>query len=81
MKKNRPKVVIAMGSQSDWTTLKHCSSILKSLSINHSKKIISAHRTPKRLYEFADKAYDDGIKVIIAGAGGYAQLPGMLGAF
>ncbi len=80
MKKNRPKVVIAMGSQSDWTTLKHCSSILKSLSINHSKKIISAHRTPKRLYEFADKAYDNGIKVIIAGAGGSAHLPGMLAA-
>jgi len=80
MKKNRPKVVIAMGSQSDWTTLKHCSSILKSLSIAHSKKIISAHRTPKRLYEFADKAYDEGIKIIIAGAGGSAHLPGMIAA-
>ena len=74
------KVVIVMGSQSDWTTLKHTSLILKSLKIHHSQKIISAHRTPKRLYEFAESAYEDGIKVIIAGAGGSAHLPGMIAA-
>ena len=74
------KVVIAMGSQSDWTTLKHTSSILKSLKIHHSQKIISAHRTPKRLYEFAESAYENGIKIIIAGAGGSAHLPGMIAA-
>ena len=74
------KVVIAMGSQSDWTTLKHTSLILKSLKIHHSQKIISAHRTPKRLYEFAESVYEDGIKIIIAGAGGSAHLPGMIAA-
>ena len=69
-----------MGSQSDWSTLKHNSSILKSLIIPHTKKIISAHRTPKRLYDFAEKAYEDGIEIIIAGAGGSAHLPGMISA-
>ena len=77
---NKNKVVIAMGSQSDWSTLKLTSSILKSLKILHTKKIISAHRTPKRLYDFAEKAYEDGIKIIIAGAGGSAHLPGMIAA-
>ena len=77
---NKNKVVIAMGSQSDWSTLKHTSSILKSLIIPHTKKIISAHRTPKRLYDFAEKVYEDGIEIIIAGAGGSAHLPGMIAA-
>ena len=77
---NKNKVVIVMGSQSDWSTLKHTSSILKSLIIPHTKKIISAHRTPKRLYDFAEKAYEDGIEIIIAGAGGSAHLPGMIAA-
>ena len=69
-----------MGSQSDWSTLKHTSNILKKLNINHEKKIISAHRTPRRLYEFAEKAYENKIKIIIAGAGGSAHLPGMIAA-
>jgi len=69
-----------MGSQSDWSTLRHTSNILKKLHINHEKKIISAHRTPKRLYEFAEKAYENKIKIIIAGAGGSAHLPGMIAA-
>ena len=80
MKKIAPKISIIMGSQSDWSTLKHTSSILKELRINHEKKIISAHRTPKRLYEFADQAYENEINIIIAGAGGSAHLPGMIAA-
>ena len=74
------KISLVMGSQSDWSTLKHTSNILKKLHINHEKKIISAHRTPKRLYEFAEKAYENKIKIIIAGAGGSAHLPGMIAA-
>ena len=69
-----------MGSQSDWSTLKHTSNILNKLNIKHEKKIISAHRTPKRLYDFAEKAYENKIKIIIAGAGGSAHLPGMIAA-
>ena len=80
MKNNPYKVVIAMGSQSDWKTLSQTSSILTQLKIKHLKKIISAHRTPKRLYEFAESAHQDGVKVIIAGAGGAAHLPGMIAA-
>ena len=76
----KSKISIVMGSQSDWSTLKHTSNILKKLHINHEKKIISAHRTPKRLYEFAEKAYENKIKIIIAGAGGSAHLPGMIAA-
>ena len=67
-----------MGSQSDWALLKHTSKILKSLKIKHTSVIISAHRTPKRLYEYATSAHLQGIKVIIAGAGGAAHLPGMV---
>ena len=80
MKNNPHKVIIAMGSQSDWKTLKFTSSILNQLKIKHLNKIISAHRTPKRLYEFAESAHQDGIKIIIAGAGGAAHLPGMIAA-
>lgn len=80
MKKIAPKISIIMGSQSDWSTLKHTSSILKELKIIHEKRIISAHRTPKRLYEFADQAYENEINIIIAGAGGSAHLPGMIAA-
>ena len=69
-----------MGSQSDWSTLRHTGKILKELKIVHEKKIVSAHRTPKRLYEYAEQAYDRGIKIIIAGAGGSAHLPGMIAA-
>ena len=80
MKQLAPKISIVMGSQSDWSTLKHTSNILKELKIIHEKKIISAHRTPKRLYEFADQAYENEIHIIIAGAGGSAHLPGMIAA-
>ena len=66
-----------MGSQSDWPTMKNASKILKSFKITHEVKIISAHRTPKRMFEFAEKAGQRGIKIIIAGAGGAAHLPGM----
>ena len=80
MKLSNPKISIVMGSQSDWSTLKHTSTVLKELKISHEKKIVSAHRTPKRLYEYAEQAYDKGIKIIIAGAGGSAHLTGMIAA-
>ena len=80
MKISIPKISIVMGSQSDWSTLRHTGKILKELKIVHEKKIVSAHRTPKRLYEYAEQAYDRGIKIIIAGAGGSAHLPGMIAA-
>jgi len=74
---NNPLVGIIMGSQSDWDTMKHASEILTELAIPHESKIVSAHRTPDRLYNYAHEADDRGIKVIIAGAGGAAHLPGM----
>mgnify|MGYP001166433149 FL=1 len=73
----KPLVSIIMGSKSDWPTMKNASKILKSFKITHEVKIISAHRTPKRMFEFAEKAGQRGIKIIIAGAGGAAHLPGM----
>lgn len=69
-----------MGSQSDWTTMKHAADVLTELGVKHDTRIISAHRTPDRLYEFAKSAKADGFKVIIAGAGGAAHLPGMTAA-
>ena len=66
-----------MGSQSDWATMTHAAETLKALGIGHEALIVSAHRTPKRLYDFAHGARDKGFKVIIAGAGGAAHLPGM----
>jgi 5-(carboxyamino)imidazole ribonucleotide mutase len=72
-----PLVGVIMGSQSDWTTLKAAADILDSLAVAHEVKIVSAHRTPDRLYAYAKGAADRGIKVIIAGAGGAAHLPGM----
>ena len=74
------KVSIVMGSQSDYKTMKLAENILKKIGVPYETKIISAHRTPKRMYEFAEKAEKDGIKVIIAGAGGSAHLPGMIAA-
>ena len=74
----KPLVSIIMGSQSDWRTMKNSSKILKSFKINHDINIVSAHRTPKRMFEFSEKAEKRGIKVIIAGAGGAAHLPGMV---
>jgi 5-(carboxyamino)imidazole ribonucleotide mutase len=73
-------VAIIMGSQSDWTTMKHTADTLSALKIPYEAKIVSAHRTPKRLYDFAANARDNGFKVIIAGAGGAAHLPGMTAA-
>ncbi len=73
-------VAIIMGSQSDWATMTHAAETLKALGIGHETLIVSAHRTPKRLYEFAHGARDKGFKVIIAGAGGAAHLPGMTAA-
>src|ERR1700744_3692544 len=72
-----PLVGLIMGSQSDWATLKAAAAILESLAIPHETKIVSAHRTPDRLYAYAKGAAARGIKVIIAGAGGAAHLPGM----
>ena len=81
MTKNKlKKVSIVMGSQSDYKTMLFCQNILKKLNIKFETKIISAHRTPKRMYEFAINAEKDGIAVIIAGAGGSAHLPGMISA-
>ena len=69
-----------MGSQSDWPTMKHAADILDALGIAYETKITSAHRTPKRMAEYAETARDRGIQVIIAGAGGAAHLPGMIAA-
>jgi|TARA_B100002019_G_scaffold105799_1_gene90907 5-(carboxyamino)imidazole ribonucleotide mutase len=81
MKNNKNlKVSIVMGSQSDYKTLKLTENILKKLGIKFETKIISAHRTPKRMYEFAKSAKNNNIGVIIAGAGGSAHLPGMIAA-
>ncbi len=73
-------VAIIMGSQSDWSTMKHAADVLEDLGIIHEVGIISAHRTPDRLYEFAKGAKAAGFKIIIAGAGGAAHLPGMTAA-
>lgn len=73
-------VAIIMGSQSDWATLKHAADTLGSLGVGHEARIVSAHRTPERLYAFAKGAKAAGFKVIIAGAGGAAHLPGMTAA-
>ena len=77
---SKPIVAVLMGSQSDWETMQHAVDILKSFQIPHQAKVISAHRTPDLLFEFAAKARDEGFEVIIAGAGGAAHLPGMLAA-
>ena len=78
--KKQKKVSIIMGSQSDYKTMKYCGKILKILKINYESKIVSAHRTPKRMYHFATSAEKNKIQVIIAGAGGSAHLPGMVAA-
>ena len=69
-----------MGSQSDWPIMKHASDVLTNLSIKHEKRVVSAHRTPDLLYDYAESACDRGLEVIIAGAGGAAHLPGMTAA-
>jgi 5-(carboxyamino)imidazole ribonucleotide mutase len=73
-------IAIIMGSQSDWQTMRHAASLLSELAIPHEARIISAHRTPDRLYDFAKNAAAQGFRVIIAGAGGAAHLPGMTAA-
>jgi 5-(carboxyamino)imidazole ribonucleotide mutase len=78
MTSSTPLIGICMGSQSDWPTMKHAAYILDQLNIPYEKKITSAHRTPERMTEYAVSARDRGIKVIIAGAGGAAHLPGMM---
>jgi len=77
MTKAKPLVGIIMGSQSDWPTMKHAADVLTELGVVFETKIVSAHRTPERLYTFAKGAKSAGLKVIIAGAGGAAHLPGM----
>jgi len=72
-----PQVGIIMGSRSDWETMRHAAEALDSLGIAYETKVVSAHRTPKRLYDYAQSARERGLKVIIAGAGGAAHLPGM----
>ncbi len=69
-----------MGSQSDWSTMRHAAETLNALGVAHETRIVSAHRTPKRMAEYAESARDRGLKVIIAGAGGAAHLPGMVAA-
>ena len=78
--KRNHKVTIVMGSQSDYSTMKYCAKVLKILKIKHETKIVSAHRTPDRMYKFAKNAEKNNISVIIAGAGGSAHLPGMIAA-
>lgn len=73
-------VAVIMGSQSDWETMRHAAETLDALGIAHDCRIVSAHRTPDRMYAFAKSAKADGFKVIIAGAGGAAHLPGMVAA-
>ena len=72
-----PLVGIIMGSRSDWETMRHASDTLTQLGVDHETKVVSAHRTPKRLYDYAHSARDRGLRVVIAGAGGAAHLPGM----
>ncbi|MEP1934104.1 MAG: 5-(carboxyamino)imidazole ribonucleotide mutase [Roseibium sp.] len=73
-------VAIIMGSQSDWPTMKHAADTLEQLGVSFEARIVSAHRTPDRMYDFAKSAKSEGFKVIIAGAGGAAHLPGMVAA-
>ena len=72
-----PLVGIIMGSSSDWETMRHAADTLDQLGVPHERKIVSAHRTPKRLYDYAHSAKERGLKLVIAGAGGAAHLPGM----
>ena len=78
MKKEKVVVAIIMGSESDWPTMKHAATILDDFGISYKAEVVSAHRTPDLMYSFASEAEANGLKVIIAGAGGAAHLPGMI---
>jgi 5-(carboxyamino)imidazole ribonucleotide mutase len=80
MAEGRPLIGIIMGSRSDWETMRHAAETLAALHVPHETKVVSAHRTPERLYEYAKTAVDRGLVAIIAGAGGAAHLPGMTAA-
>ncbi|KOP79447.1 N5-carboxyaminoimidazole ribonucleotide mutase [Lysinibacillus sp. FJAT-14745] len=75
-----PKIGVIMGSSSDWETMKHACDILDEIQVPYEKKVVSAHRTPDLMFEYAESARERGIQVIIAGAGGAAHLPGMVAA-
>ena len=75
--KDPKPVAVIMGSQSDWATMRHTADTLDALAIGHDALIVSAHRTPERLYDFARGARDNGYRIIVAGAGGAAHLPGI----
>lgn len=77
-KTSTPLVGVIMGSKSDWPTMKHAAEMLDQFAVPHESRVVSAHRTPKWLYEYAETAVDRGLRVIIAGAGGAAHLPGMI---
>jgi 5-(carboxyamino)imidazole ribonucleotide mutase len=76
----KPQVAIVMGSQSDWPTMKLAAETLETLEVEYEARIVSAHRTPERMVDFATSAREEGFKIIIAGAGGAAHLPGMIAA-
>jgi 5-(carboxyamino)imidazole ribonucleotide mutase len=76
----KPVVGVVMGSQSDWETMRHTCDMLEQLAVPFEKRIVSAHRTPERLYAYAQSAADRGLRCVIAGAGGAAHLPGMIAA-
>ncbi|MEK3936556.1 5-(carboxyamino)imidazole ribonucleotide mutase [Sporosarcina sp. FSL W7-1349] len=75
-----PKIGVIMGSKSDWDTMKHACDVLDELNVPYEKKVVSAHRTPDFMFEYAEQAHEKGLQVIIAGAGGAAHLPGMVAA-
>ncbi|MCX8134922.1 MAG: 5-(carboxyamino)imidazole ribonucleotide mutase [Roseococcus sp.] len=77
MRDQAPRVGVIMGSRSDWETMRHAAETLTALGVPHETRVVSAHRTPRRLYEYAATAAERGLRVIIAGAGGAAHLPGM----
>ena len=77
---NKPIVGIVMGSSSDWETMQHAALMLKQFDIPHETKVLSAHRMPDDMFRYAEQARDNGLRAIIAGAGGAAHLPGMLAA-
>ena len=79
-RKAQPLVGVIMGSQSDWETMRHAADVLRELGIAHESEVVSAHRTPRKLVDYASSAAGRGIRVVIAGAGGAAHLPGMAAA-